>query len=395
MFKLSRRHFLQAATGTLATVGLHQNQLLQHQKVLAQPISRKLALIIGINDYINAPLYGCVNDAILQRQLLIHRFGFNPRDVVMLLNQQATRQGILDAIEEHLIEQAQPGDVVVLHFSGHGSLVRDPDPIYFSSVTGEGFAGTLVPVDGREPYGSDHRGGGVADIMGHTLFLLLSAIQTDNLTVVLDSCYSGASTRDIRVRAIEVIDNIEIAPQEKAYQERWLNHFGWSREEFVRRYQRGVARGVVLAATQYDQLAIDEQLNGFVAGAFSYRLTQHLWQQDSTPDRAIAEIQQQIPENYRQQPKLEVAVGSNYGQQPLYFVEASNVTGQVLVVGQEGDRAQLLLVGIDPGTVVAGTTFVSSNLQGRVEVATREGLVATGQATGSIAVGSVLALEAN
>jgi metacaspase-1 len=351
MPELSRRHFLQAAGATLVTAGLPQTQILRHQKVLAQSTPRKLALIIGINDYTDTPLYGCVNDAILQRQLLVHRFGFNSQDVVMLLNQDATRQGILDAVEEHLIKQAKPGDVAVLHFSGHGSLVRDPDPIYINTDTGKGLAGTLVPIDGALPSTATDSGGIVADVMGHTLFLLMSAIQTENLTVVLDSCHSGASTREIRVRAREGGEKIEISPQEKAYQEQWLTRLDWSREEFVNRYQQGVANGVVLAATQPYQRALDEQLNGFVAGAFSYRLTQHLWQQDSTPEQAISEIQSQIPQSYRQQPKIEVEVESGYGQKPFYFVENPRTAGQVLVIEQEGDRAKLLLVGIDPGEV--------------------------------------------
>jgi metacaspase-1 len=390
MPQLSRRHFLQAAGATLVTAGLPQTQLLHHQKVLAQSTPRKLALIIGINEYIDTPLYGCVNDAILQRQLLVNRFGFNSQDVVMLLNQDATRQGILDAVEEHLIKQAKPGDVAVLHFSGHGSLVRDPDPIYINPNTGRGLAGTLVPVDGALPGDAETREGIVADIMGHTLFLLMSAIQTENLTVVLDSCHSGASTREIRVRAREGGEKIEISPQEKAYQEQWLTRLDWSREEFVQQYQRGVANGVVLAATQPNQFAVDEQLNGFVAGAFSYRLTKHLWQQDSTPERTIAEIQSQIPQSYRQQPKIEVEVDSNYGQQPFYFVENLGTEGQALIIEQESDRAKLLLVGIDPGEVDSGTGFVTPEGQGSVEVETREGLIATGKSTGAVEVGAVL-----
>jgi metacaspase-1 len=395
MPQLSRRHFLQAASATLVTAGLPQTQLLRHQQVLAQSTPRKLALIIGINDYIDTPLYGCVNDAILQRQLLMHRFGFNSQDVVMLLNQDATRQGILDAIEEHLIKQAKPGDVAVLHFSGHGSLVRDPDPIYINLDTGEGLAGTLVPIDGALPGDAETREGIVADIMGHTLFLLMSAIQTENLTVVLDSCHSGASTREIRVRAREGGEKIEISPQEKAYQEQWLTRLDWSREEFVNRYRQGVGNGVVLAATQPNQFAVDEQLNGFVAGAFSYRLTKHLWQQDSTPEQAISEIQSQIPQRYRQQPKLEVEVESGYGQKPFYFVENPRTAGQVLVIEQEGDRAKLLLVGIDPGEVDSGTGFVTPEGQGSVEVETREGLIATGKSTGAVEVGAVLRVREN
>lgn len=393
MPKLSRRHFLQAAGATLVTAGLPQTQLLRHQKVLAQSTRRKLAVIIGINNYTDIPLYGCVNDAILQRQLLIHRFGFNPQDVVMLLDKDATRQGILDAVEEHLIKQAKPGDVAVVHFSGHGSLVRDPDPIYTDPNTGEGLAGTLVPVDGALLGDADARGSVVADIMGHTLFLLMSAIQTENFTAVLDSCYSGASTREIRVRAREGGDKIEISPQEKAYQEQWLTRLGWSREEFVRRYRQGVGNGVVLAATQPNQLAVDERLNGFVAGAFSYRLTKHLWQQDSTPERAISEIKSQIPQSYRQQPKLEVEADTDYRQQPFYFVENPRMGGQALAIDREADLAKLLLVGIDPGEVVPGTEFVTSEGEGGVEVDSREGLIATGKSGGVVEVGAVLRVK--
>ena len=395
MANLSRRHFIQAAGAAITAAGLHQTPLLRHQQVLAQPTSRKLALLIGINDYTDRPLYGCVNDAILQRQLLIHRFGFNPRDAVMLLNENATRQGILDVIEEHLIKQAKPGDVAVLHFSGHGSLVRDPDPIYINPRTGEGLAGTLVPVDGTLPRDAKTQGGVVADIMGHTLFLLMSAIQTENLTVVLDSCHSGASTRDRRVRAREGGNQIEISPQEKAYQARWLNRFGWSRAEFVNRYRQGIANGVVLAATQPHQLAIDERLNGFVAGAFSYRLTQHLWQQNSTPERAISTVQQQIPKGYNQQPQLEVEVGRNYGQRPIYFGEPTNTTGNALVIEQRRDRAKLLLVGIDPGEVEPGTTFIAPNGRSTVTIVARDGLLATGRLVGRIAVGTALHAKQN
>lgn len=391
MLKLSRRHFLQATGATLVTAGLHKTQILRHQSVLAQTTPRKLALIIGINEYADTPLYGCVNDAILQRQLLIHRFGFNPRDVMMLLNREATRKGILDAVEEHLIKQAKPGDVAVLHFSGHGSLVRDPDPIYISQRTGRGLAGTFVPIDGALSSEAKTKGGIAADIMGHTLFLLMSAIQTENFTAVLDSCHSGASTREkFRVRAREGGEKIEISPQEKAYQEQWLKRLGWSREEFVKRYQQGIAKGVVLAATQPTELAIDEQLNGFVAGALSYRLTQHLWQQDSTPDRTVATIQSKIPPIYRQKPKLEVKVGGDYGQRPFYFIENPKLAGQALVIEQAGDRTELLLVGIDPGDVKAGTVFVGGDRQGTVEVATRKGLIATGKSTGAVSAGAAL-----
>lgn len=52
----------------------------KYAKVLAQNTPRKLALLVGINQYPGAlELQGCVNDVKLQQELLIHRFGFNPK----------------------------------------------------------------------------------------------------------------------------------------------------------------------------------------------------------------------------------------------------------------------------------------------------------------------------
>jgi hypothetical protein len=102
MSRIKRRQFLQFAGSTLATLGLSQLELYQagnrYARVLAQGTPRKLALLVGINTYKDSPLQGCVTDVNLQQQLLIHRFGFNPKDILTLTDAQATRQGILNAL---------------------------------------------------------------------------------------------------------------------------------------------------------------------------------------------------------------------------------------------------------------------------------------------------------
>ncbi|MBE9124991.1 MULTISPECIES: caspase family protein [unclassified Coleofasciculus] len=137
MSPIKRRQFLQFAGSALATIGFSQLDIIRqgdrYGKIMAQDTPRKLALLVGINDYPKSDrfrnLYGCLNDVELQQQLLIHRFGFNKNDILTLTNTQASRQGILDAFNEHLVKQSKPGDVVVFHFSGHGSEVFDPNPI--------------------------------------------------------------------------------------------------------------------------------------------------------------------------------------------------------------------------------------------------------------------------
>lgn len=111
MTRTTRRHFLQFTGSALAAIGLNQLSFLQsaqrYGKVLAQSTPRKLALIVGINNYPLNSLEGCLNDVDLQRNLLIYRFGFNPKDILVLPDTKATRQGILTAFEEHLIKQAR------------------------------------------------------------------------------------------------------------------------------------------------------------------------------------------------------------------------------------------------------------------------------------------------
>ncbi len=112
---ISRRHCLQFIATALATLSIHprrfQQQAQRYGQILAQSTPRKLALLVGINSYTSQPLEGCLNDIELQRQLLIHHFGFNPKNIYTVLDNKATRKGILTAFEEYLIKQAKPGDL--------------------------------------------------------------------------------------------------------------------------------------------------------------------------------------------------------------------------------------------------------------------------------------------
>ncbi|MBD2578331.1 caspase family protein [Oscillatoria sp. FACHB-1406] len=393
MNPLSRRPFLQFAGAVLASLGLHQID--RYGKVLAQPTSRKLALLVGINAYPEQglALAGCVNDVELQKHLLIHRFGFNPSDILTITDAQATRQGILDAFEEHLIEQAKPGDVVVFHYSGHGSIASDPDSIITNRADPLfGTNGTFVPVDASLPPGYPEQGGEVKDIMGHTLFLLMSALQTENVTAVLDSCFSGGATREFRARSRNGGKNLQLSQAEKDYQARWLSRLNLSREEFIEGYRRGVAKGVLLAAAQPYQTAADAQLNGFTAGIFTYLLTQYLWQEDGTPESAIARILPQIPKEYRQSPKFEVKPDSDYNTQPLYFVNPSNPVADAVVTEANQTQAKLWLGGIDGGILERGMVFKALSGSGQVRLTRRKGLVAEATIEKTVSPGTLLKL---
>ena len=168
---------------------------------------RRRALLVGIDDYTAADLttphpppalsvpedqrttwpnlYGSVNDAEAMRDILVGRFGFPAAAVRVLKDREATREAVLRAIEEHLIEPAREGDVVVFHFSGHGSQVRNT-----KSRERDQLDESIVPADSRL---------GVPDIRDKELRRLFNRALAKKAqpVVILDSCHSGSGVRGL------------------------------------------------------------------------------------------------------------------------------------------------------------------------------------------------------
>ncbi|MEA5504709.1 caspase family protein [Halotia wernerae UHCC 0503] len=391
---IQRRQFLQFAGSALATLGINQWDIMQqgdrYSKVLAQTTPRKLALLVGINQYINGipPLSGCVNDVLMQQELLTYRFGFNRQDILTLTDQQATRQNILTAFEEHLIKQAKPGDVVVFHFSGHGSRVQDPD-----RDPPDGLNSTFVPVDGDLPLGYPIIGGSVQHIMGHTLFLLMSALQTENVTVVLDCCHSGGGTRGIfRVRSVDGGDLIFPSQVELDYQRQWLGRLGMSPQDFIQKRRQNIAKGVAIASARRGQLAADVPFKDFSAGAFSYLFTQYLWQRvDNQPvSRAILSVRQSTKSlasetGILQDPEFESNLSTENTNAPIYFTPQQVLPAEAVITQVKGNEVELWLGGLDAGSLEAFTNdpyFVAldatGSQKGLVRLKSRQGLVGQG-----------------
>lgn len=391
MSQLKRRHFLQFAGSAITAIGLNSCNINPRLGGIrgSQNSSRKLALLIGINDYPPSShlssLNGCLTDVELQRHLLIYRFGFNPKDILTLTNEKATRKGILEAFEDHLIKQAKPGDVVVFHYSGHGSQVADPDKDH-----PDGLNSTLVPFDSSRPADSN-KGGIVQDIMGHTLWLLMTALKTENVTVVLDCCHSGGAKRgNLQVRTVRGGAQFQASPEERAYQQQWLSRLNLTADEFKQQRRSGVAKGVVISATNRDQLAADYPFAGFSAGAFTYLMSQYFWHQTGSEPilNAIPNIARSTTQISftMQTPEVEVKPGSSNEQKPIYFLDEVASSAEAVITTVEGDEVELWLGGIDAQSLAAfekdgifAVVNTSGQPQGRVQLASRKGLVGRGK----------------
>lgn len=266
--RLRRRSFLQRLSLALAALGISDTAAAGwagcYQQVLAQPARRKLALLVGIDQYPSAAidpalppgaaqLYGAVTDVELQRELLLYRFGFEPGDIVMLTDRQATRQQILTALNAHLIEQAQSGDVVLLHFSGYGSQVQlGPNAAELQR--------SLVPIDGRLPTLEQPE---TNDLLQNDLRQLLRSLKTDQLTTVLDVGYRPPvalrwGTLRSRARPSPLVVSPALSAATAGPE------LGWP--------------GLLLRAASSAQPALEADWAGFTAGLFTYALTKTLWE---------------------------------------------------------------------------------------------------------------------
>jgi len=411
---INRRHFLQFAGSALATIGLSQLDVLRqgdrYGQVLAQSTSRKLALLVGVNDYPDRipKLRGCLTDVELQRELLIHRYGFNPKDIMIVSDNESlkpNRETILEAFRTHLINQAKPGDVVVFHFSGHGSLVRDPKPLSELIVNENGVLkrlpntnqlnGTIVPFDR-----TTNTPGQVQDIMGQSLFLLTHRLDTDNVTVVLDSCHSGGGTRgNLLFRSVDSrfggTNPASPSPVELEFQKRLMQEAGLTEAKVQELRKLGIAKGVAIGSANYDQLAADAPFGdgAFYAGAFTYLLTRYLWQQSI--DESIGTVFVNLARSTRDvastarvvQEPIFVANPENNTQKPVYFLQPPTPFAEAVVKEVKADgQIEYWLGGISSLSLKsnqAGTVFTVLDRAGKdigqIEQTSRRGLLATGK----------------
>ncbi|MGE0820929.1 MAG: caspase domain-containing protein [Candidatus Binatia bacterium] len=142
----------------------------------------KKALLIGINRYRipGADLRGCVNDVKNLQEVLTHQYRFASKDIVVLTDLDATTKAMQGTIGT-LIREARKGDVLLLHYSGHGSNVPDKN-----GDEADHRDEILCPtdLDWKKPL--------LDDWLRKTLNRLRPGV---SLTVIMDCCHSGSNTR--------------------------------------------------------------------------------------------------------------------------------------------------------------------------------------------------------
>jgi hypothetical protein len=215
----------------------------------------KYALLIGIN-YIGTvnELNGCINDinnicAFLKSSLNYTLF------ITMTDNSKIkpTRENILTAFNI-VIQTVKPGDEVWVHYSGHGSLMRDTNRDEES-----GLDSCICPIDFK-------RSGFITDDIIRTN-LALKMPKGSTLYIVLDACHSGTGC-DLRYKYDDssyLINKNKIMPNKYIHSDWALVQTSY---EF-KNYSKTQGEVYCISGCQDNQTSADAYINGAYAGALT------------------------------------------------------------------------------------------------------------------------------
>ena len=187
-------------------------------RLASKPVSTKYALLIGIDQYDNDAfklLEGAKNDVKLMKDILISRFGMKAENIVILMDEKATHITIKNQFDT-LAQKIKPGDMVYIHYSGHGSytcdLNGDEDPVWAKDSTWVCYGARSTSGDSgkscsevlaskkAEPVEAPVMGLGQLndyDILDDEIHTWLASLEkkTDQVIFVSDSCHSGTVSR--------------------------------------------------------------------------------------------------------------------------------------------------------------------------------------------------------
>ncbi|KAF7846927.1 hypothetical protein BT93_L3565 [Corymbia citriodora subsp. variegata] len=140
---------------------------------------KRSAVLVGSNyGGTQYELHGCINDVRAMREALVGRFGFEEGQVEVLTDEPGspvmpTGANIRAALGR-MVDRAEPGEVLFFHYSGHGTRIPSPRPV-FPFKKGE----AIVPCDFNLITDVDFR------------HLVNRLPKGATLTILSDSCHSG------------------------------------------------------------------------------------------------------------------------------------------------------------------------------------------------------------
>jgi len=205
--------------------------------VVVSSRQKSFAVVVGISKYLHAGQDGfndlafADDDAKAFREVLL-KIGWSNSHIKMLVNEKATRNNILIALESWLTK-AGKDDLIVLYWSGHGFPdPEDPEKVYFACYD----TNIRIPPTG---YRMDR------------INRIIKERNTKNVIILADTCHAGKLvTRG--AKGISIIPNIEKIRREQNIPKGWIymvgaesdrnaiEHTSWSNGAFTHCLLKGL-----------------------------------------------------------------------------------------------------------------------------------------------------------
>jgi hypothetical protein len=392
----SRSNARKTAAAVLALILtlLSPPPLLESQSADSKPGARR-ALLVGIDLYqpegtkaqhpagcqggrCDLPVFGnldgSLNDVAAMRDLLASpKFGFEAKNIAVLSNpdlpatslpfvsvpaSQTAHDGLLAAMQKYLVDVPQPGDTVVFYYAGHGSLrVNSLGTKLAMMVNGHPSHAdsTLVPSDAWT---------GTFDVRDREMTRIFHAALDKGvkLTVLLDSCHSGAFTRGVEMEGALKERSLGYDPRDIKEGPEMLD----GNTAKPAPSQRSVNPALIFSAAQQDQTAKEREFGDtpntpVPHGAFTVALIKAL--QRLPADAPASVVYRQVRATMEgegigdQTPEIDAS--KSRLSQPLFGGRKSDLTKtRAAVIGIGDDGSVLLDAGLLSG-IRAGNEFAS------------------------------------
>jgi len=159
----------------------------------------KRAVIVGIDRYqpeeIN--LNGCTADALDFYRNITRWYGFAPRYCTLLLNEDATKSNIMQALSE-MVSKTQAKQEAVYYQSGHGSQIEDG-----SGDEADHLDEVVIPYDFNFSN----------VISDDELYLCFSDLAEGGfLSMIMDTCFSGGTAKGMGTKTIQTMKTDPLLP---------------------------------------------------------------------------------------------------------------------------------------------------------------------------------------
>lgn len=338
--RLDRRNFLKGLGLTLFSLGVVDRQFRQDIHRYAYGLEkfsgRKFACLIGVNSYPDVEdLAGCTTDLSIQKQLLIHRFGFSPDQILVLENEAATRDNIFTAFQKKLRDFVTPEDFLLVHFSGYGTRIKNAQA---ESVP------AIMPVDGVVGQAKAVVNNAIAV---STLQGLIRSLNVAQSVLVLDTDFQTSQTQQNQYLRRRVYPRTSMAdlganPSETAIADQL---------ELNARQRQLIDKEILTLSASRLGGGREFTVNGLYAGLFTVTLAQYL--AGVNPRSTVADAEKFAEFRYRQLrllPDQSSASTAATLPLPLYGILPTQLSlpNAGHVVSKSGAGVELSLLGYSP-----------------------------------------------